>query len=251
MAPTVGERTRHDGGQRLFAVPFQTTRAGAARGFPALPVSRRRCTVSSTAEKMGLFSDVADEKALANTVDRFREQKILLPTFAQLADPSTIPSRIWEAISGVGPDDPDPRNLWRVHWYNDSTRADHTDVPEYLEIPTGAVRRRCPHPRGVGQSIPHDQGSQGAGRLRLPGSAHRHRRLRPHPPPGHLALDGQLRPWRRCHQPVDGLPRRRSPPGRDEPGAIPLAGGVDLRTRGHHQDLRCRVQCQRDLRRLQ
>ena len=91
--------------------------------------------MSSTAEKMGLFSDVADEKALANTVDRFREQNILLPTFAQLADPSTIPSGIWDAIADVGPDDPDPRNLWRVHWYNDATRAGHTTVPEYIEIP--------------------------------------------------------------------------------------------------------------------
>ena len=92
--------------------------------------------MSETAMKMGLFADVVDEAALTNAVDRFRERNILLPTFAQLADPSTVPSEIRDSLSGVGPDDPDPRNLWRVNWYNDSTRTGYTEVPEYIEIPS-------------------------------------------------------------------------------------------------------------------
>ena len=44
--------------------------------------------------QLGLANTVVDEKALANSVKRFAEQKIVLPTFAQLADPSTIPASI-------------------------------------------------------------------------------------------------------------------------------------------------------------
>ncbi len=85
---------------------------------------------------MGLFDDVVDEQALTNTVDRFREREIALPTFAQLADPSTMPPGVMDALSAVGPDDPDPRNLWRVNWYNDTARTGRVDVPAYLEIPS-------------------------------------------------------------------------------------------------------------------
>lgn len=92
--------------------------------------------MSDTAAKMGLFADVVDGTAVTNSVERFRQQNILLPTFSQLADPSKIPSSVWDALTDVPPDAPDPRNLWRVHWYNDSTRAGHTKVPEYLEIPS-------------------------------------------------------------------------------------------------------------------
>ena len=49
--------------------------------------------------------------------------------------------------------------------------------------------------------------AQGAGRLRLPRPAGDHRAVRPDPPPRHLAVDRQLRPRRRGHQPHHGLPR--------------------------------------------
>ncbi|MDH5420681.1 MAG: pyridoxal-phosphate dependent enzyme [Acidimicrobiia bacterium] len=89
-----------------------------------------------TSSIMGLFDDVVDEQALTNTVDRFREREIALPTFAQLADPSTMPAGVMDVLANVGPDDPDPRNLWRVNWYNDASRTMRTDVPAYLEIPS-------------------------------------------------------------------------------------------------------------------
>ncbi len=40
--------------------------------------------------QFGLTDRVVDEAALANSVQRFREQGIVLPTFAQLEDPSTF-----------------------------------------------------------------------------------------------------------------------------------------------------------------
>ena len=80
---------------------------------------------------LGLYDDVIDAAARDRTVGRFRERNISLPTFAQLADPTTIPPG---AAAGVGADDPDARNLWRVHWFNDHTREALTHVPEYLAL---------------------------------------------------------------------------------------------------------------------
>ncbi len=88
-----------------------------------------------SSELFGLYDEVVDASALDRTVARFREREILLPTFSQLADPATIPDSIKKALDGVDPDAPDPLNLWRVHWHNDSSRAGWSDVPEYLVLP--------------------------------------------------------------------------------------------------------------------
>ncbi|MFN5651885.1 MAG: pyridoxal-phosphate dependent enzyme [Actinomycetes bacterium] len=74
---------------------------------------------------------MVDSSALANSVKRFREQGIVLPTFAQLADPSTVdPSLVGDA----DPQGPDARNLWRVHWYND-LQGRRTSVPDHVVLP--------------------------------------------------------------------------------------------------------------------
>lgn len=88
-----------------------------------------------TSELLGLYDEVVDQVALSRTIDRFRDRSILLPTFAQLADPLSIPEPIRRALGGIGPDDPHPLNLFRVHWHNDSTREGVSEVPEYLELP--------------------------------------------------------------------------------------------------------------------
>ncbi len=77
-----------------------------------------------------------------NAVRRFRDENIVLPTFAQLRDPSTIPSSIREQLATVDKDAPDSRNLFRVHWFN--AHADDpggpnfpgiVDVPDHVELP--------------------------------------------------------------------------------------------------------------------
>ena len=53
-----------------------------------------------------------DEKVLARTVARFKERKILLPTFAQMHDPSSVPQKIHATSSrNVGLWDIDPVNF--------------------------------------------------------------------------------------------------------------------------------------------
>jgi cysteine synthase len=83
--------------------------------------------------QFGLADRIVDADALANSVARFRERGITLPTFAQLADPSTF-----DHGAKVGDADPhgaDPRNKWRVHWYNDLA-GNRVDVPEHVVLPT-------------------------------------------------------------------------------------------------------------------
>ncbi len=89
-----------------------------------------------TAELLGLYDEIIDPDALTRTIERFRERNIVLPTFAQLADPTTMPQEVEGLLGSVGPDDADARNLWRVHWYNADDRRGRVDVPGYLEIPS-------------------------------------------------------------------------------------------------------------------
>ena len=85
--------------------------------------------------RLGLERELVDATVYENTVARFREARIGLPTFAQLADPSLIPANVRAALKSVGPDDAHPLNLFRVHWYNDSTRRGLVPVPEHVVLP--------------------------------------------------------------------------------------------------------------------
>jgi cysteine synthase len=84
---------------------------------------------------IGLAREVVDRSVLDRAVDRFREARIPLPTFGELADPDTIPERFRAALAGVGPDEPHPLNLFRVHWFNGSDRRTTVPVPEHVMLP--------------------------------------------------------------------------------------------------------------------
>jgi cysteine synthase len=60
-----------------------------------------------------------DEATLSRTIERFRERKILLPTFAQMRDPSSVPEKIKKRLKKVGLWDVDPVNLFRITWKNE------------------------------------------------------------------------------------------------------------------------------------
>ena len=64
--------------------------------------------------QLGLARSVVDEASLQRSVERFRQQNIVLPTFGQLADPSTIPDAARQRLIGIGRDDADAANLFRV-----------------------------------------------------------------------------------------------------------------------------------------
>ncbi len=80
--------------------------------------------------QFGLADEVVDEQVLANSVRRLAERAVVLPTFAQLADPSSVPMAV---VGDADPQAADPRNLWRVHWYNDLAGG-RVEVPEHLVL---------------------------------------------------------------------------------------------------------------------
>src|SRR3954447_6756480 len=88
-------------------------------------------TSDALENQFGLAARVIDEQALANSIRRFREQGITLPTFAQLAAPSTFDATI---LAGVDKNAADPKNLWRGHWYNDIA-GERGRVPDHVVLP--------------------------------------------------------------------------------------------------------------------
>ncbi len=86
-------------------------------------------------KRLGLETDIVDRQVYENTVRRFRDAHIVLPTFAELADPERMPAVVTAALAGVDPDAADARNLFRVHWHNDRTRRGRVAVPDYLVLP--------------------------------------------------------------------------------------------------------------------
>jgi cysteine synthase len=92
------------------------------------------------AGQLGLAADVVDERALANAVARCASQRVVLPTFAQLADPTRIDPR---TTDGVDKDAPDARNLFRVHWYNDMAGR-RVGVPDHVVLPSSLTGVESP-----------------------------------------------------------------------------------------------------------
>ena len=78
----------------------------------------------------------------------------MLPTFEQLAEPSKIPQPIRDALAEVDPDAPDPRNLFRVHWFNGADRRSMVDVPEHVVLPPELTGVEAPIVVALGDRFP-------------------------------------------------------------------------------------------------
>ncbi len=64
-----------------------------------------------------------NEQVLDKTAQRCRERGIVVPTFAQQKDPTTIPETIKERLAGIGLWDVDPLNLFRITWKNEPVKT--------------------------------------------------------------------------------------------------------------------------------
>ena len=91
---------------------------------------------TEAASNLGMTLEMADATVYDRAVQRFSENGIRLPTFAQLADPSTLPADAVAQLDGVDRDEPDPRNLFRVHWFNSLDGQGPIDVPDHIELPS-------------------------------------------------------------------------------------------------------------------
>src|SRR5918995_2893294 len=106
-----------------------------------MPEGPLRCRAPSAASARGnmsefdLVPEILDEEARRSAVERLRTAQVLLPTLAQLVDPSQIPEGLNADLDAVDPDEPRAANLFRVHWYNDARRWRRAALPGYIELP--------------------------------------------------------------------------------------------------------------------
>ncbi len=82
--------------------------------------------------QLGLADTIVDEAAVEESIAKCAKNNVVLPTFAQLAEPSTIPAAI---TRGADKNAPDARNLFRVHWYN-NLQGERVTVPDHIVLPT-------------------------------------------------------------------------------------------------------------------
>ncbi len=92
-------------------------------------------TLDIDAAKYGLLQSVVNHDNYARSIRRFQEAEILLPTFAQLSDPSSIPEKILSKLEDIDPNEAHPLNLFRVHWYNTFGSAQQTALPDHIVLP--------------------------------------------------------------------------------------------------------------------
>jgi len=73
---------------------------------------------------------------MERAVKRARERNIIIPTFAQMKDPSKVPSKVKSELAGIGLWDLNPRNLYRITWKNQPVaQGGGYDGVNYLELP--------------------------------------------------------------------------------------------------------------------
>jgi cysteine synthase A len=104
--------------------------------------------------QQGLERDLVDAAVYERAVQRFRDAKIRMPTFAQLSEPTTIPAGVQARLASVEPDAPDPLNLFRVHWFNDADRRSRAAVPQHLLLPTALTGVAAPIIVALGNRFP-------------------------------------------------------------------------------------------------
>lgn len=82
--------------------------------------------------------DLTIEKARRkNAIKRARERNIIIPTYAQMKDPSKIPAAVKEELHGIGLWDVHPRNLFRITWHNEpKLSGGGFGGVNYLELPS-------------------------------------------------------------------------------------------------------------------
>ena len=105
-------------------------------------------------QRFGLERELVDRDAYARTIGRFREARIALPTFAQLADPGLVPRGVRRALAEIGPDAAHPLNLFRIHWFNDDRRTGLAPVPQHVVLPASLTGVESPIVVALGDRFP-------------------------------------------------------------------------------------------------
>jgi len=77
-----------------------------------------------------------DKERRERAIQRVRERNIIIPTFAQMKNPASIPDTIKEEMAGIGLWDVNPRNLFRITWKNEPlSQGGGFNGANYIEFP--------------------------------------------------------------------------------------------------------------------
>lgn len=98
--------------------------------------------------------EILDGDRRRRTVECLRAAQVTLPSWSELADPARIPAAIANNLKSVDPDEPDAKNLWRVHWFNDGDRRDRVSVPGHIVLPEALTGVKAPVVVLLGRRFP-------------------------------------------------------------------------------------------------
>jgi len=188
--------------------------------------------------RLGLEREVVDQAVYESSVQRFREAAIVMPTFAQLADPRSMPADLLSDVAQADPDSPDPRNLFRAHWHNDFGETMPVPLPAHVVLPPELTGVPSPIVVLLGDRFP---------------MIHSHKLIAAYGCLAPRIVTGQFDPaTQRAIWPSTGNYCRGGGGAArgHEPGALRLAGLVGHLSRRHHPHARHRVQREGDLRQV-
>ncbi len=78
----------------------------------------------------------SNEQVLKNTIQRCRDNNIIIPTYRQMANPDLIPDGIRYELKNIGLWDLNPRNLFRITWKNEPVKqGGEFGGVNYVELP--------------------------------------------------------------------------------------------------------------------
>jgi cysteine synthase len=104
--------------------------------------------------RLGLERTIVDQDTYDRAVAHFHRAGIVLPTFAELAEPSRVRADTRAGLESIDPDAPHPLNLFRVHWFNATDRRRTVAVPDHLVLPEALTGVRAPIIVALGDRFP-------------------------------------------------------------------------------------------------
>src|SRR5262245_58378591 len=124
------------------------------RGLPSGCNSIERSRIGPMTEPFLIRPEILDGDRRRRAVEGLRAAQVTLPSWSELADPARIPAAIVSSLKSAGPDEPDAKNLWRVHWFNDVDRRDRVPVPGHVVLPEALTGVKAPVVVLLGRRFP-------------------------------------------------------------------------------------------------
>jgi cysteine synthase A len=81
-----------------------------------------------------LPTNITDEAMLADAAKHLGKANVILPRFSELANPGAISADILHGVNDVDPGVAHAKNLFRLHWYNNSQQTGLADVPGHIVL---------------------------------------------------------------------------------------------------------------------